>query len=425
MRLRNLFMILLLCMTVGLFAVSCSDGDTGPQGPPGPAGPAGPAGDAGKDGEDFTEPEPANEEGCDEFVERISFTAGGGPDVICGNSYPNIINGGPGEDTIFGRAGDDRLNGDDGDDTLHGQEDGDTLRGGPGNDTLEGGAGKDDLAGEAGSDVMNGGAGDDTFWSIGAADGSDVFDGGAGADEIDFSMMDLNGVTVENCTDNTETGITISLAQGYTDFSTEFDTYKDIENVTGTCGVDTITGDDGNNVLDGGGGTDTLAGGKGDDTYVNPTVDSEVAGAEKENEGTDTISYAGQAAAGTVLTIPVNIENYVGSNAVDAIIGNAHDNEITGGKEADTIDISSGGKDTIIFNREDGTVVVTGFTVDDKNVNTDDAEVDKLIIRGYPAADRKVMAGKFTISNAEISFGGTLIITLTDAAVRDDVLIFE
>ena len=50
MRLRNLFMILLLCMTVGMFGVSCT-GDDGAQGPPGPAGPAGPAGPGADDGD--------------------------------------------------------------------------------------------------------------------------------------------------------------------------------------------------------------------------------------------------------------------------------------------------------------------------------------------------------------------------------------
>ena len=49
MRLRNLFMILLLCMTVGMFGVSCT-GDDGAQGPPGPKGDTGEAGEDGSDG---------------------------------------------------------------------------------------------------------------------------------------------------------------------------------------------------------------------------------------------------------------------------------------------------------------------------------------------------------------------------------------
>ena len=44
MRLRNLFMILLLCMTVGMFGVSCT-GDDGAQGPPGPKGDTGEPGE--------------------------------------------------------------------------------------------------------------------------------------------------------------------------------------------------------------------------------------------------------------------------------------------------------------------------------------------------------------------------------------------
>lgn len=53
MRLRNLFMILLLCMTVGVLGASCT-GDDGEAGPPGPQGPPGPPGES-MDGED-TEP---------------------------------------------------------------------------------------------------------------------------------------------------------------------------------------------------------------------------------------------------------------------------------------------------------------------------------------------------------------------------------
>ena len=45
MRLRNLFLLLLLCMTVGVFSVACT-GDDGAQGPPGPQGEQGPPGDA-------------------------------------------------------------------------------------------------------------------------------------------------------------------------------------------------------------------------------------------------------------------------------------------------------------------------------------------------------------------------------------------
>ena len=48
MRLRNLLMILLLCMTVGVLGTSCT-GDDGEAGPPGPPGPAGPAGEPGDD----------------------------------------------------------------------------------------------------------------------------------------------------------------------------------------------------------------------------------------------------------------------------------------------------------------------------------------------------------------------------------------
>ena len=53
MRLRNLFMILLLCMTVGMFGVSCT-GDDGAQGAKGDTGEQGPPGDDGADAGDAT-----------------------------------------------------------------------------------------------------------------------------------------------------------------------------------------------------------------------------------------------------------------------------------------------------------------------------------------------------------------------------------
>ena len=83
MRLRNLFMILLLCMTVGMFGVSCT-GDDGAQGPPGPAGPAGPAGPGAGDGE---APEETN---------RYGFLTGWGSEtgeIAC--SDPILTDSGP------------------------------------------------------------------------------------------------------------------------------------------------------------------------------------------------------------------------------------------------------------------------------------------------------------------------------------------
>ena len=54
MRLRNLFLLLLLCMTVGVFSVACT-GDDGAQGPKGDTGEQGPPGDDGADAGDSTD----------------------------------------------------------------------------------------------------------------------------------------------------------------------------------------------------------------------------------------------------------------------------------------------------------------------------------------------------------------------------------
>lgn len=49
MRLRNLFMILLLCMTVGVFSCTGDDGEVGPQGPKGDPGPPGEPGEGAEE----------------------------------------------------------------------------------------------------------------------------------------------------------------------------------------------------------------------------------------------------------------------------------------------------------------------------------------------------------------------------------------
>ena len=65
---------------------------------------------------------------------EVTYTGGGGNDILVGNSSANTLNGGGGQDVLFGAGGFDTLNGDGGNDI---------LVGGLGNDTLTGGAGMD------------------------------------------------------------------------------------------------------------------------------------------------------------------------------------------------------------------------------------------------------------------------------------------
>jgi len=178
---------------------------------------------------------------------------GAGNDTLSGGALNDAIYGNDGDDTLSGLAGNDYLSGGNGNDTLHG---------GNGNDSVNGGAGNDKLDGGNGNDMLNGGDGNDTLYGDA---GNDKMDGGNGAhDVVDYSASST-GVTV-----HLDTGIGAGGdAQG--------DTYKNIEDVTGTSHNDIIDGSTGNNVIYGGagddqihgnGGYDILHGGAGNDTVT-------------------------------------------------------------------------------------------------------------------------------------------------------------
>ncbi|MCY3826748.1 MAG: hypothetical protein OXG10_05135 [Candidatus Dadabacteria bacterium] len=92
MRLRNLFMILLLCMTVGVFGVSCT-GDDGAQGPQGEQGLQGEKGDPGE----VTEADIPETTGFYDFLESWGVEDG---EVGCGDSVLTGTGPLPGPETL-------------------------------------------------------------------------------------------------------------------------------------------------------------------------------------------------------------------------------------------------------------------------------------------------------------------------------------
>ncbi|NNE84231.1 MAG: hypothetical protein HKN28_09705 [Alphaproteobacteria bacterium] len=113
----------------------------------------------------------------------VSFSGGGGIDMIIGTAGDDDLRGKGGNDTIDGLAGDDTIDGGGGKDSLIGGDDADELIGKGGSDTLEGGAGDDTLNGGGGSDFLDGGLGFDDLI------------GGGGADILvwDFADLNING----------------------------------------------------------------------------------------------------------------------------------------------------------------------------------------------------------------------------------------
>jgi Ca2+-binding RTX toxin-like protein len=117
------------------------------------------------------------------------------------------------------------------------------LKGGKGDDQLFGGDGRDTLFGGDNNDLLAGGKGADTMY------------GGDGIDTLSYA--------------DSTAGVTVDLSRGIGHGGdAEGDSFKDVENVTGSRFADTLTGNNGDNVLFGGRGQDTLIGGGGKDTFL-------------------------------------------------------------------------------------------------------------------------------------------------------------
>ncbi|MEM7663445.1 MAG: calcium-binding protein [Pseudomonadota bacterium] len=324
----------------------------------------------------------------------------GGNDTISGLGGDDTINGGAGNDSIDGGTGSDSLTGGEGDDTFITDAQ-DNVFGGEGTDTADfsgltdgvfvdldtntpqpgpasqdgavldaapnaggqqiqelddienviGTSGNDVIFGNNEINVLDGGDGDDVFHSFG---GADTVNGGDGTDTVLFSAG--GAVTVDLDEDGNA-----SVNDG------EGDTITSIENLTGSAaGDDSLSGNSGANVLNGNGGADSLFGEGGDDTLITDGLDVVVDG----GEGTDTIDLSNIAEGVTIdldtntpqpgpatqtglLTVGenttdvVDVENVIGTDGDDLILGNNELNVLDGGAGDDAIH-SFGGADTII-----------------------------------------------------------------------------
>ncbi|MGC1496531.1 MAG: calcium-binding protein [Sulfitobacter sp.] len=274
-----------------------------------------------------------------------TIQSAGSTSIISGGGNDRIVNTG----TIIGGvsmgSGNDLFDGTGG--TMIGRIDGsngdDTLLGGMGNETLRGGNDEDELHGGGGNDTIQG----DDFDSA-----NDVFHGGDGIDTLDLDG-DSGGVTVD---------LHAGIASGG---SFGVDTLISIENVQTGFGNDLIIGNDVDNVLNGGFGDDTLIGGLGADRLIG-------------GDGTDTADYSDMDAA-VMLFLDgranwgdargdtfSGIENLIGSDFADTLVGSNDANEIVGGAGADTIfaldgnDTIDGGAGSDVLYGQDGNDVLMG-----------------------------------------------------------------
>ena len=243
-----------------------------------------------------------------------------------GDTFVSIeyIHGSRFDDELAGTAGVNRLEGDYGADDLFGLDGDDKLYGGFGDDHLEGGEGSDTLLGENGADHL---------------------DGGAGWDTVSYETAGLVVVDLQTPANN----------QGHA----TGDTFNSIEKIIGASGNDRLSGDAGANTFAGGYGADRLFGRDGNDTLEGSggIFDGDYLSG---GAGLDTASY--EAATGRVvvqLLTPENnegeasgdtynsIENIVGGNFDDGLVGTTGGNRLDGGQGADRI-FGIDGNDTVV-----------------------------------------------------------------------------
>jgi Ca2+-binding RTX toxin-like protein len=125
-------------------------------------------------------------------------------------------------------------------------------------------------------------------------------------------------------------------------------TLAGIENVFGTAGNDVLLGNEGANILDGGAGNDSLAGRGGDDSLDGGNgSDFAVYDAASSGVTVDLSAASPFATGGDGEDRLSSIENLVGSNHNDCLLGDAGANSIFGGNGADTLS-GGAGNDSLI-----------------------------------------------------------------------------
>jgi len=258
---------------------------------------------------------PSNLLGTGLLIDVENLSGSSGNDLLIGDDAANKLSGGSGDDTLIGGNGKDNL---------YGGSGADSMDGGSGNDGLSGGTGRDTLFGRDGNDLLDS-KGDLSFVS-----------GGAGADHLSASG--------ENST------------------------------LDGGVGADTLYGREGNQVLLGGaeedlllgdGGNDTLDGGAGDDVivgngYMYTAISGLPATLEMGNneDGWNTLIYgslvddqrliidlfenSGQVVNSSSYFLIEEDEIYgidevIGGDAADTLLGNEFENILHGGLGDDVI----------------------------------------------------------------------------------------
>lgn len=211
-------------------------------------------------------------------------------------------------------------------------------------DEARGGSSDDVIVGNERDNKLFGNAGRDTLCGL---RGNDTLDGGADTNTVDYSRDASeggnSGILVNMTTKNIGfRGKFISAGTALDGFGS-IDTLISIQNIIGTAFADYIVGSDASNVLVGGAGNDSLNGGDGIDTVdysgdriaggTAPVFVSLLAGTVRDGFGNEDVL--------------VSIENVIGTDVEDFIVGDGGANVLEGRGGADSLN-GAGGADIMI-----------------------------------------------------------------------------
>ena len=234
----------------------------------------------------------------------------------------------------------------------------DQIIGGAGNNSLDGKGGNDTISGFAGNDIIGGGAGNDFLYGGHEVEfspsGNDFINGGSGADLID------GGDGIDNASYSTSAkAVSVSLIDGTgTGGDAEGDTLVSIEYLIGSDGGDTLVGNNTDNNLVGIKGNDSLVGNEGNDTlFGQDDNDTLIGGAGNDTlnggEGIDTVSYESLENSESI-GVSVDLRIVFGSDSetqtssdgtgnfdqlisIEDAIGSQYDDALVGSNEANNI----------------------------------------------------------------------------------------
>ena len=346
-------------------------------------------------------------------LRNIENVVGGtAADNLTGDALANTLLGGAGDDTLRGGGGADVLDGELGTDTvlfsdetlavvltLIGATDATAMIGGQAGDIVRnvenviGGAGNDILTGDVLVNLLDGQAGDDV---LNGGFGKDILDGGTGIDTASYTTQTVSVAVTLNGASNALVSV-----GGFVE-----DTIRNIENLIGGLGADTLIGDALANVLTGGGGKDILEGGGGSDTavYAGQTKSVKV----ELNAGTYATVSIGVDVEDTIR----DIENIVGGEASDTLIGDALVNALSGGGGDDLL--TGGGGDDLL---DGGTGINTAVYVGALGGYTISVGADKTTVTGAEGTDtlRNIQFLQFSDGTIPVVAGAGIGITALDA----------